>query len=123
MIGSLLGCLVLLQLKHLLADFFLQTKQMVEHKGQYGHPAGLAHAGMHAAGSGLILLVFPVGWSALLLLCLAEFVIHYHIDWTKELAVRLSGSSASDKRFWDITGADQALHHLTYLGMAAIVFA
>lgn len=122
MIGTVLGSLALLQLKHLFADFFWQTTWMVENKGRYGHPGGLAHAGVHAGLSALVLCLFPVSWGLLLAVCAAEFVIHYHVDWSKELAVRMSGTSPSEKKFWDITGADQALHHATYLGMVAILF-
>jgi hypothetical protein len=118
MIGTVLGCIALLQLKHLLADFFWQTRWMVDNKGRYGHPGGMAHAGLHAAASALVLSLFPLGVGLLAAICAAEFVLHYHIDWLKELAVRLSEASPADKRFWDITGADQALHQVTYLGMA-----
>jgi hypothetical protein len=124
MLMGVLLLVVLLQIKHLFSDFFWQTQWMVHNKGIYGHPGGLAHVGVHALGTGLILLAFApqIGFGLLGAICLAEAVLHYHIDWTKDWAVRRTRSSPMDKRFWDITGTDQALHQATYLGIAAVVF-
>ena len=119
MIETVLVMLLLLQLKHLFEDFFWKTKWMVMNKGRYGHPGGLVHAGMHAGASAVVLAIMPVGWGLLIALCVAEFLVHYHIDWAKEFAVRRAGASAADKRFWDISGTDQALQLATYVAMVA----
>lgn len=119
----MLVTLLLLQLKHLFADFFWQSRWMVENKGQYGHPGGWAHAAVHGGASAVILIgLAPISVLWVLGLCLVECVVHYHIDWIKERAVKRSGAAPTDKRFWNITGTDQALHQATYLGMAALVF-
>jgi hypothetical protein len=66
----LLLLLFLFQIKHLLADFVLQTSWMVFDKGRYGHPAGIAHAGIHGLLSAPVLLVagLPLLPAALLIL-------------------------------------------------------
>ncbi|MEM1079792.1 MAG: DUF3307 domain-containing protein [Pseudomonadota bacterium] len=120
---AMLVTLLLLQLKHLLADFFWQTQWMVENKGQYGHPGGWAHAAFHGGASAVILAVLaPISLGLVLVICVAECVLHYHIDWIKEQAVKRSGAGPTEKRFWNITGTDQALHQATYLAMAAMIF-
>ena len=50
----------LLETKHLIADFFLQSAYQLTHKGIYGHPGGLLHAAIHACGSSpVFLLIAP----------------------------------------------------------------
>lgn len=66
------------------------------------------------------------GWAyrlkpaAILLLILAEGVVHYHIDWGKEGLAQRFGANPQMRLFWILIGADQLLHHLTYVGMTAI---
>lgn len=124
MVTSVLLLVLLLQIKHLFCDFFWQTRWMVLNKGTYGHPAGLAHAAIHAAATLLILAVYmpQVGFTMIVAVCFAEFVVHYHIDWAKDMSTKRAGVNPTEKRFWDITGTDQALHQATYLAMAAVVF-
>jgi hypothetical protein len=60
-----------------------------------------------------------VGTPALLMagLLLAEAVIHYHIDWAKDGLNRRLGATPERRAFWVLTGTDQGLHQLTYVGM------
>ncbi|MEM8582020.1 MAG: DUF3307 domain-containing protein [Pseudomonadota bacterium] len=125
MVTSALFLVLLLQIKHLFADFFWQTRWMVANKGSYGHPAGLLHATVHGALTLIILLIYvpAAGIGLIVALCSAEMLAHYHIDWAKDAATRRAGVSPMQKRFWDITGTDQALHQATYLAIVAVVFA
>lgn len=125
MVMSALFLVLLLQLKHLFADFFWQSQWMVANKGNYGHPGGLVHVAIHGAATGLVLMLFvpQISFGLLAALCLAEVVVHYHIDWAKDYTTKRAGVSPQEKRFWDITGVDQALHQATYLAMVAFVFA
>ncbi len=123
--GMVLTALALFQIKHYLADFQWQSLWMVTNKGCYGHPGGLAHAGMHGALS-LIVLTMATPWMPLLflLLVLAEAAVHYHIDWLKAQIVSRSGIDENDQAYWHWLGLDQAMHQLTYLAMlAALTFA
>ena len=120
--GLLLTMLVLFQIKHLLADFMLQSMWIVRTKGIYGHPGGLIHAGLHG-GLSLPALAVPVlaqtglGWGWALALCLAEVIVHYHVDWSKEQLNRHTESIPKDRLFWVLFGMDQCIHQLTYLAM------
>ena len=118
---GILILVLLLQLKHSVCDGPLQTPRMVVEKGTYGKAGGLAHAGLHGAGSILVFVLFglPV-WLALALAC-ADFVIHYHIDFLKENLVRRKGWTTRHNYFWWTLAADQTLHHMTYIAMAAVV--
>ena len=115
--GQTLLILAALQLKHLLADYFFQTNYMVLNKGKYGHLGGLLHSGLHVAFSLAVLLVAGVPLGVVALLCGAEFIVHYHIDWGKEAIGKHFVLSPDTINFWRLHGADQALHQLTYLGM------
>ena len=112
-----LALLVALQIKHLLADYVLQTPYMVRTKGRYGHPGGLLHAGAHGLLTACILAL--AGFPAALALGVAagETVIHYHIDWAKERLGRRHALTPSMPGFWRLHGVDQLLHHLTYAGI------
>lgn len=107
--------------KHFICDFLLQRSYQYRNKGIYGHPGGILHAGIHAAGTVLVLLLWPFSWTVILLLALAEAVVHYHIDWLKcDLTRRYQWNSSQDA-FWIALGADQMLHYLTYVGLIGIV--
>lgn len=117
----ILAALALLALKHFVADFVLQTGWMVREKGVYGRPGGLAHAAIHVAGSVPALIVLGAPPVLLAGLLLAEGVVHYHIDYLKERVVRRASVGPADRMFWVLLGADQFLHHATYLAMVALV--
>lgn len=108
------------QIKHMLADFYWQTQWMVGGKGRYGHPGGLAHAGLHVALSAVILALAGVPAGGLAALLAGELAVHYHTDWAKEQALRRRGLGPTDKAYWGLTGLDQFIHQMTYLAMIAL---
>lgn len=116
-VGLMLVALLLFQVKHLLADFVLQTARMVEEKGHYARAGGLYHAGIHLLASMPIVIWLAPAAAGVLVVLIAEFVIHYHIDWGKEKIGRQFALSPGDKMFWFAIGVDQWLHQLTYIGM------
>ena len=106
--------------KHAIADFFLQTKYQWQNKGRYGHPGGILHASIHVALSApLLLLLPPPSLNFGLAVLGAEFLVHYHCDWTKEQIVRRGGWTFTDNAFWRAMGVDQLVHYLTYVAMVA----
>jgi len=116
--GGLLALLALFQVKHVLADFVLQSDFIIRNRRRYGHPGGLLHAGIHGIGSLLVLLAAGPAVSAAALAVIAgEVVIHYHIDWSKDTLTSNLALTQSDSAYWWLMGADQGLHQLTYLGM------
>ncbi|WP_170102919.1 DUF3307 domain-containing protein [Marivita geojedonensis] len=109
--------LALLQTKHLIVDFILQSAWIVEGKGTYGHPGGLVHAGEHALFTAAILLLAPISFATVLIIAVSEFVIHYHIDWFKDWSVKRLDADPRQWKFWVLTGVDQYAHQVTYLGI------
>ena len=111
----------LFQLKHCLFDFTFQTGYQLRNKGTYGHPGGILHAGLHALGSiPAILILAPPHW-LLAALIGGEFLVHYHVDWTKEQIVKKHGWTSANYGFWQALGIDQMIHHLTYGGMLLVL--
>jgi len=104
-----------LLVKHAAADFFLQTDAIFKQKGNYGALGGLQHALIHILLTAPVFLLFPGGSSGLAIgILAAEFLVHYHIDWTKEQILRRNGWTTRDRMFWWALGFDQLLHGLTY---------
>jgi hypothetical protein len=119
---SILLLLLLLQVKHFLFDFVLQTSYQLRNKGTYGHPGGILHSGLHVLGTALVLpVVMPAAglWIGVLV---GEFLVHYHIDWCKEQITRRWGKG-NGPFFWWMLGLDQFFHQVTYLAIAAILAA
>lgn len=117
-VHAALAAITYLLVKHAVADFILQTDQIFRQKGSYGAPGGLWHALIHILLTGPVFLLFPGGGPGLAAVLLAgEFVVHYHIDWTKEQIVRREGWTPKVKYFWWALGIDQLLHGLTYVAI------
>jgi hypothetical protein len=113
--------LLILQVKHFIADFVVQTPYQFLNKGTYGHPGGIIHAGIHALGSlfAFIVITPSLRLGAAIFVC--EMIVHYHIDWLKESTVKRQRWVFPQSEFWWTFGADQVLHQLTYLVMAGVL--
>lgn len=117
-VHAALAAVTYLLVKHAVADFILQTDVIFRQKGNYGAPGGIWHALIHILLTAPVFWLFPGGSAGLAAALLAaEFIIHYHIDWTKEQIVRSHGWTGKDTFFWWALGLDQLLHGLTYVGM------
>lgn len=112
-----LGLLVLLQVKHLFADYFLQTARMLSGRDEYLHLGRVQHAGLHAAFSLLAFLIVGATLVPALLICLAEGIVHYHIDWAKGRHGAARAYGPQDAGFWRAFGVDQFAHQITYVAM------
>lgn len=130
-----------LVVKHFLADGPMQTAYQVRNKGVLGHPGGLIHAGVHAGMSGLCLALwaglYPAAGAAVAAhaslvtaLLLAEFVLHYMIDFMKmRVDQKFRWSSVDRDGFLTVRSPafffsfllDQACHHMTYVVMLAVI--
>ncbi len=120
-IQLVLAALLILQAKHFVADFLLQTPYQFLNKGKYGHPGGLIHAGIHALGSTLAFLVITPSLSMGIAIVAGEFIAHYHIDWLKERTTRVRQWTFPQAEFWWAFGADQAAHQVTYVVIAGLL--
>ena len=109
--------LILLQVKHMFADFYLQTPRMLAGRDQYLHFGRAQHACVHVVGSVIALLMMGVAIPVVVLIVVAEGVAHYHIDWGKGWYSQIKQQTPADAGFWRALGFDQALHQLTYIAM------
>jgi hypothetical protein len=115
---TLIVLLLLLQVKHLVIDWILQPPWMWRNKGSYGHYGGVVHAAFNAIGTYACFLVITTNPLVLLL----DFVIHYHIDWAKMNITRLTKwGPTTHPEFWWLTGFDQFLHQVTYIGLLLLI--
>lgn len=109
--------LLWLFIKHFICDFPLQAcPWMYLNKARYGHLGGLSHAAIHGLGTYLVLSVLQINdaW----VLALADFAVHYHIDWAKmNINKKFKLNADNSEWFWILLGLDQLLHHLTYFAI------
>jgi hypothetical protein len=112
--------ITLLFTKHFVVDFPLQHRYQWSNKGNYLHPGGLLHAGIHGVGTYLCFVAFAP--AAALYLAWIDALIHYHIDWAKmNLNAKMGWGPNTHEQFWWLLGLDQYLHALTYIGMIALI--
>jgi hypothetical protein len=108
--------------KQFLADWLFQTSWMALGKAELeGWLAPLlAHAGVHAALTLVLMLVLrPSLWW----LAAVDFMLHAVIDYGKTSVTRGLGLTARDNAWWWLIGFDQALHELTHLAFILAVLA
>jgi hypothetical protein len=118
----LCAAVILFLIKHLIADFFVQTQWMVVGKGKASGwlwPL-TAHSAIHAAGTLAICLVLA---PALSWLAAIDFVVHFGLDRFKEVFARRASVTPSDPMFWRLLGIDQCLHGLTHFIFALCIAA
>ncbi len=116
-ISWVLRLVVLLQFKHLLADFMLQNAYILNNRSKWGHPGGILHAAIHVVGSLIVLAVMAVPAQYIVRLLIFEGFVHYHIDWIKDNVGKRYDLTPDNRSFWVLTGLDQYMHQLTYVAM------
>jgi hypothetical protein len=91
-------------------------------KGVWLDPIGISHSLEHMISTLVVLFVasFFIALSPVMIviLALAEMVIHYLIDYSK---VKYGCKDITKPIFWNQFGIDQLLHQLTYIGMVIIL--
>ncbi|CAN7734909.1 DUF3307 domain-containing protein [Bradyrhizobium sp. LjRoot220] len=116
--------MLLLTVKHIIADFIFQTSWMAIGKDQktgWAMPL-LAHCSVHLVTSLLLIMVFaPRFW----FVAFIDFAIHITIDRIKGICASSFGVTLENEHpwFWTLIGVDQALHHLTGFGLAIFMAA
>jgi hypothetical protein len=119
MLGLFFLLLLGLEIKHYVADYFLQPGWMLGGKGDFRHPGGYAHSGVHAGLTAIVLLLVGTPLLPLLGIVVAEFVVHYLLDYSKIHYSKGVHVDTNPRRFWALHGVDQLTHQLTY---AAIIY-
>jgi len=121
-VGSLIGWMLLLTLKHILADFVFQTNWMARGKdSKRGWALPLVtHCLVHGALTTLIVAaLLPRLW----FLGAIDFAIHLVIDRAKSWCVVTLEVTPQKRWFWLLMGVDQALHHLTGFALSIVLAA
>ncbi len=115
-----IAALVIFLIKHLVADFFLQTSWMANGKEQPRgwFPPLAAHVAVHAVATALI---FAALAPAYVWIALVDLVVHFAIDRAKGLLNRAFDTDPTKTGFWWLIGIDQTLHHLTHIGFAILI--
>ena len=110
--------MLLLQIKHYVADFVIQTYAQTVRKGIYRDPVGISHSVDHVIGTLIVLLlasfIIPLNPVQIVWLSLLEGFLHYHIDWVK---VHYGIKDITKPLFWNQFGMDQLAHQVTYIAM------
>src|ERR1700733_14356435 len=91
--ATILWAMLAFQLKHFLCDFVLQTQTQAKRKGIYANVAGITHAGTHVIGSIPALLILGSDLRTVAVLLIAEFLVHYHVDWFKARTDRMRAAA------------------------------
>lgn len=121
-IGALIGWMLVLTLKHIFADFFLQTNWMAYGKDQktgWALPL-LVHCLIHGVlTTAMVTVIAPRFW----FIGPVDFVIHLVIDRAKGYCVSHFHVTPGRPWFWWLIGIDQALHHLTGFGLSILMAA
>jgi len=114
---EILLLLIAFQIKHLIADYYLQFPYMYENKGkklfsEWFEPLTF-HAGTHGVLTLTIVVVFHftvhnLSPFMLFLLPMFDLATHFAIDRWKATRGRHPGES----KFWTDLGIDQMLHHI-----------
>jgi len=108
--------ILLLQIKHWYADFWIQSYAQTVKKGVYGDPIGISHTLEHVIGTLLALLIasffYPIPVSLILLCGFLDLILHYHIDYVK---MHYGTKDNKTTRYWREFGLDQFAHQLTYI--------
>jgi hypothetical protein len=119
-VSALVWWMLLLTLKHVVADFFLQNNWIATGKdARTGWALPLTvHCLIHGALTTLIIIPFaPKLW----FLGLVDFAVHFVIDRTKGFIVSRYDVRPDHRWFWWLIGIDQALHHLTGFALAVML--
>lgn len=120
--------LVLFQLKHFIADWWLQTAWMVQGKRRRGwnfiQPL-LAHAGLHAFLTVSVVQIATRNSDLALLAGLFDLTAHFCIDRIKShpwMDFIFDIGNPQKKAYWLAMGTDQMCHQLTYLVIVYYIY-
>ena len=113
--------LLLLFFKHFLADFVIQTTELVELKSKYVKYL-LLHSFHQAFLTLLILLLFKIVFIKIFIIFFSELFLHSFLDFLKARKIFYSGVSFPNNQYFKELGFDQFLHYFSYLLIAFFAF-
>ncbi|WP_171100591.1 DUF3307 domain-containing protein [Ruegeria sp. HKCCD7255] len=116
--GTVLLLLALLHVKHMFADYYLQTPKMLSGRGVYFHIGRAQHAAVHVVGSVVVFAIMRAPIEFIVVIAALEWVVHFHIDFFKASYSDKKQLQPNQAAFWRAAGLDQCMHNLTYIAMA-----
>lgn len=116
---ELLMMLLTFQVKHLIADYYLQFPYMYENKGKATGWVGplFNHSLVHGVLTYIIVAIFTSNVGLAMLALLIDAVTHFWIDRWK--ATR--PDKVTESGFWTNLGIDQMLHHVVGILIILVV--
>jgi hypothetical protein len=112
----------MLEAKHFVCDFLLQTPYQLANKGAYGHPGGILHACCHGVGTCVsVLFLEPELLMISLAMGLGDATLHYHIDWVHWNVDQKLKLTPDKPGFFYSLGLDQLAHQATYLFIVMVL--
>lgn len=116
---AILYIIILLLLKHFLADFLWQPKEMALAKIN-NYSVLTAHALIHGVSMMFLLniinwVIMPINSFLLVFIPLFDFSMHWLIDACTGKAKKNDELTPQDKKFWNLIGLDQFAHNMSYL--------
>lgn len=111
----------LFAVKHFLCDFPLQSMKMIQYKGVYGLWPGITHSLVHGIGTAIVLSIVISDPVLIVILAVLDFIVHYHVDWTKQWISSKNNYTPSESKFWTLLGLDQLFHYLTYIVILSVI--
>lgn len=127
-IWTILILLGVIEIKHLICDWFLQSPFIWIWGGKgkarfvdYFLPL-LTHAGLHALFTLVIFWIYSGEYLVGLLAGELDLITHFVIDRIKSSPYIFGRFKNDDKWFWILLGADQAAHHINYLIIVGLFY-
>ena len=111
--------LTILLWKHAFVDLFLQTFHTGGDKTLY---IGKSHR--HYIEHGFftfVSVIFFTSWPLALALSILDYIIHWHVDYSKSKIVKHFSIDRQSRQFWRLQAIDQFLHYSTYAGIVFIL--
>jgi len=121
MIEEMLLLIVLLQIKHVLFDYFENKTFEIADKISYGNVELIWHSVKHGLGTVICLLIISdISYIIYaLILGFLNFVLNYNINF---LRIKYGQTRYSDEKFLKHFGISQLFHQITYLFIAYLMF-
>ena len=121
MISTIFILLVLLQVKHFICDYLLQTPYMLQKANVQNWMKPLfAHSLVHAIGTFIVFAYINLTYA--LYFAVVDLILHFIVDRIKA-SPNIGNRWGIDKpQFWWALGLDQMAHHLINILFVIILF-
>jgi hypothetical protein len=116
--STILIFLFFLFVKHAICDLAIQ-RLFPSDKTKYFNSQAHTHYFHHGVGTFLVGLMIDIKFA--FAIGFIDYLLHWHIDYTKSLIRKSYGWKEKDLQFWCLQSVDQILHYLTYVFFATLL--